>query len=93
MSHLWRQFSHFLSIIASLLIEFLAVIKILEKDEALRAKMEEGDLSHLKISELTDFDEINELAQHLRDELDDLKRSEVERIRKLLKGILRFMTS
>ena len=55
--------------------------------------MEEGDLSHLKISELTDFEEINELAQHLRDELDDLKRSEVERIRKLLKGILRFMTS
>ena len=63
-----------------------AVIKILEKDEDLREKMESGDLSHLKISELTDFDEINELAQHLRDELDDLKRTEVERIRKLLKG-------
>lgn len=64
-----------------------AVIKILEKDEDLREKMESGDLSHLKISELTDFDEINELAQHLRDELDDLKRTEVERIRKLLKGL------
>ena len=87
------SFVSFLSIITSLSIEILAVIKILEKDEALRAKMEEGDLSHLKISELTDFDEINELAQHLRDELDDLKRSEVERIRKLLKGILRLMTS
>ena len=87
------SFVWFFSIITSLSIEILAVIKILEKDEALRAKMEEGDLSHLKISELTDFEEINELAQHLRDELDDLKRSEVERIRKLLKGILRFMTS
>jgi len=63
-----------------------AVITILEKDEDLREKMEAGDLSHLKISELTDFDEINELAQHLRDELDDLKRTEVERIRKLLKA-------
>ena len=48
--------------------------------------MEMGDLNHLKINELTDFEEINELAQHLRDELDELKRSEVERIRKLLKG-------
>ena len=48
--------------------------------------MEMGDLNHLKINELTDIEEINELAQHLRDELDELKRSEVERIRKLLKG-------
>ena len=63
-----------------------AVIKILEKDDNLRLKMEEGDLSHLKIGSLTEFDEINELAQHLRDELDDLKRSEVERLRKLLKA-------
>merc|ERR1711935_967909 len=49
-----------------------AVITILEKDEDFREKMEAGDLSHLKISELTDFD--------------DLKRTEVERIRKLLKA-------
>lgn len=63
-----------------------AVIKILEKDDDLRLKMEMGDLNHLKINELTDIEEINELAQHLRDELDELKRSEVERIRKLLKA-------
>jgi len=67
------------------------VLKILEKDENLKNKMEEdiaehGGSSHLKINSLVQFDEINDLAKHLRDELDDLKRIEVERVRKLLKA-------
>jgi hypothetical protein len=67
------------------------VLKILEKDENLKNKMEEdiadhGGSSHLKINSLTQFEEIKDLASHLRDELDDLKRSEVERVRKLLKA-------
>ena len=63
----------------------------MEKDEGLQLKMEEAEIldpshSHLKLGALQEFDEINEIAQHLRDELDDLKRNEVERIRKLLKA-------
>merc|ERR1712141_939043 len=50
------------------------VIKILEKDEEFRKKMAD-----------VNFEEDN-VAKHVRDELDNLKRKEIERIRKLLKA-------
>ena len=68
-----------------------AVIAILEKDEKLQLKMEEAEIddpshTHLKLGALQEFEEIHDLAQHLKDELDEVKRNEVERIRKLLKA-------
>jgi len=68
-----------------------AVIAILEKDEKLQLKMEEAEIddpshTHLKLGVLQEFEEIHDLAQHLKDELDEVKRNEVDRIRKLLKA-------
>ena len=50
------------------------------------AEIDDPSHSHLKLGALQEFEEIHDLAQHLKDELDEVKRNEVERIRKLLKA-------
>lgn len=60
------------------------VIKVLEKDEEFRKKMENVNFEDVKIA--TFSKELNNVAKHVRDELDNLKRKEVDRIRKLLKA-------
>ena len=50
------------------------------------AEIEDPGHTHLKLGALQDFEEIHEIAEHLKDELDELKRNEVDRIRKLLKA-------
>ena len=60
------------------------VIKVLEKDEEFRKKMENVNFEDVKIA--TFSKELNNVAKHVRDELDNLKRNEVNRIRKLLKA-------
>ena len=59
------------------------VIKVLEKDDEFRKKMENVNFEDVKIA--TFSKELNNVAKHVRDELDNLKRKEVDRIRKLLK--------
>ncbi|CAG5098882.1 Oidioi.mRNA.OKI2018_I69.XSR.g16058.t1.cds [Oikopleura dioica] len=59
------------------------VIKTLDKDPAFREKMQNVNLDEVKIA--TFSKELNNVAKHVRDELDVLKRKEVDRIRKLLK--------
>ena len=60
------------------------VIKVLEKDDEFRKKMENVNFEDVKIA--TFSKELNNVAKHVRDELDNLKRKEVDRIRKLLKA-------
>ena len=60
------------------------MIKVLEKDEEFRKKMENVNFEDVKIA--TFSKELNNVAKHVRDELDNLKRKEVDRIRKLLKA-------
>ena len=55
------------------------VIKVLEKDEDFRKKMENVNFEDIKIA--TFSKELNSVAKHVRDELDNLKRKEVDRIR------------
>ena len=62
------------------------VIKILEKDEDFRKKMADVNFEEVKVA--TFSKELNNVAKHVRDELDNLKRKEIDRIRKLLKGIM-----
>ena len=50
------------------------------------AEIDDPSHTHLKLGALQEFEEIHDLAQHLKDELDEVKRNEVERIRKLLKA-------
>ena len=61
------------------------VIKTLEKDPEFRKKMENVNFEDVKIA--TFSKELNSVAQHVRDELDLIKKREIERIRKLLKGM------
>jgi len=51
----------------------------LEKDEDFRKKMENVNFEDIKIA--TFSKELNSVAKHVRDELDNLKRKEVDRIR------------
>ena len=60
------------------------VIKVLEKDDEFRKKMENVNFEDVKIA--TFSKELNNVAKNVRDELDNLKRKEVDRIRKLLKA-------
>ena len=60
------------------------VIAVLEKDEEFRNKMANVNFEDVKVA--TFSKELNTVAKHVRDELDTLKRKEIERIRKLLKG-------
>merc|ERR1711990_820447 len=60
------------------------VIKILEKDEDFRKKMADVNFEEVKVA--TFSRELNNVAKHVRDELDTLKRKEIDRIRKLLKA-------
>lgn len=64
------------------------VIKVLEKDDEFRKKMENVNFEDVKIA--TFSKELNNVAKHVRDELDNLKRKEVDRIRKLLKEWFQF---
>ena len=61
------------------------VIKALEKDEDFRKKMADVNFEEVKVA--TFSKELNNVAKHVRDELDNLKRKEIGRIRELLKGI------
>ena len=60
------------------------VIAVLEKDEEFRNKMANVNFEDVKVA--TFSKELNTVAKHVRDELDTLKRKEIDRIRKLLKG-------
>ena len=60
------------------------MIRVLEKDEDFRKKMENVNFEDIKIA--TFSKELNGVAKHVRDELDNLKRKEVDRIRRLLKA-------
>ena len=45
-----------------------------------------ADVNFEEVKVATFSKEINNVAKHVRDELDNLKRKEIDRIRKLLKG-------
>ena len=46
-----------------------------------------ADVNFEEVKVATFSRELNNVAKHVRDELDTLKRKEIDRIRKLLKGI------
>ena len=60
------------------------VIKVLEEDPEFREKMANVNFEEVKVA--TFSKELNNVAKHVRDKLDDIKRKEIDRIRKLLKG-------
>ena len=60
------------------------VLKALESDPEFREKMNGVNFDEVKVG--TWSKELNTVAKHVRDKLDDLKRKEIERIRKLLKA-------
>ena len=60
------------------------VIKVLEEDPDFREKMADVNFEQVKVA--TFSKELNNVAKHVRDKLDDIKRKEIDRIRKLLKG-------
>jgi len=60
------------------------VIKVLEEDPDFREKMADVNFEQVKVA--TFSKELNNVAKHVRDKLDDIKRKEIDRIRKLLKA-------
>jgi len=60
------------------------VIKVLEEDPEFREKMANVNFEEIKVA--TFSKELNNVAKHVRDKLDDIKRKEIDRIRKLLKA-------
>ena len=59
---------------------------MLEEDPDFREKMANVNFEEVKVA--TFSKELNNVAKHVRDKLDDIKRKEIDRIRKLLKGFL-----
>ena len=59
---------------------------MLEEDPTLAEKMKGYDIAHMKIAQLEEIAPIHIVAQEIQDKLTELKRTEVERIRKILKG-------
>nr|CAB3264478.1 nucleobindin-2 [Phallusia mammillata] len=58
------------------------VVKLLESDEQFKKKMENADFDDIKEGRLSD--EINKMPQSLRDKLNDLKKEEINRLRKIV---------
>ena len=58
---------------------------MLEEDPDFREKMANVNFEEVKVA--TFSKELNNVAKHVRDKLDDIKRKEIDRIRKLLKGL------